>query len=65
MTPQEALMGATAVAARAIAAEDRIGSLQPGFQADIAVMDAPDLNHWLYHFRDNACVAVFKNGKSP
>lgn len=62
MTPQEALMGATTIAARAIGAEDRIGSLLPGHRADIAIIDAPDLNHWLYHFRGNACHAVFKSG---
>jgi imidazolonepropionase len=63
MTPQEALMGCTAVAARAVARADRIGSLASGFRADIAVIDAPSLNHWLYHFSPNACVAVFKNGQ--
>lgn len=63
MTPAEALMGATTVAARAIGLHDRIGSLQAGFKADIAVIDAPDPGHWLYHFRDNACSSVIKNGK--
>ncbi|MBT8058276.1 MAG: imidazolonepropionase [Gammaproteobacteria bacterium] len=63
MTPQEVLTGATTVAARAIAAEDRIGSLQPGYQADFALIDAPSLNHWLYHFTPNACAAVVKNGE--
>lgn len=62
MTPAEALNGATTVAARAVGLHDRIGSLQAGFQADIALIDAPDLNHWLYHFRDNACRAVIKKG---
>ena len=62
MTPQEALMGCTAVAARAVARADRIGSLAGGYRADIAVIDAPSLNHWLYHFSANACIAVFKNG---
>jgi len=62
MKPQEVLKGATAVAAQAISAGDRIGSLQPGYRADLAIMDAPSLNHWLYHFVPNACVAVMKNG---
>jgi imidazolonepropionase len=56
-------MGATSVAAQAIGLDRRIGSLQPGLQADIAVIDAPDLNHWLYHFRGNACSAVIKRGQ--
>lgn len=63
MTPQETLMGATTIAARAVAIRDRAGSLTPGFPADLAVMAAPDLNHWLYHFRANACTAVMKSGK--
>lgn len=63
MTPQEVLMGATSIAARAISSERRIGSLDAGFTADIAVIDAPDLNHWLYHFRANACCGVLKSGK--
>jgi imidazolonepropionase len=63
MTPQEVLMAATTVAARAIAAEQRIGSLLPGFEADIAIFDTPSLNHWLYHFRANACCGVIKAGQ--
>jgi len=63
MTPQEVLMGATTVAARAVGEEKRIGSLQPGFAADIAIIDSPSLNHWLYHFRSNACIGVIKGGE--
>jgi len=62
MTPQEVLMGATTIAARAVAAEQRIGSLLPGYDADIAIIDTPSLNHWLYHFRANACSGVVKAG---
>ena len=62
MTPQEVLMGATTIAARAISAEHRIGSLLAGFMADITIIDTPSVNHWLYHFRANACVAVLKSG---
>ena len=63
MTPQESLMGATTVAAKAIDLRDTIGSLHPGYQADLAVIDAPSLNQWLYHFTPNACLRVLKNGK--
>jgi imidazolonepropionase len=55
MTPAEALKGATCIAARALGLEHRLGSLQPGKQADFAILDAADVNHWLYHFRANAC----------
>ncbi len=63
MTPQEVLVGATTVAARAVSIENHAGSLLPGYTADIAIMDAPSLNHWLYHFRGNACNAVIKSGQ--
>ena len=60
MTPQETLKGATSVAARAVSKP--IGTLLPGYAADLAIIDSPSLNHWLYHFRPNACMAVMKNG---
>jgi imidazolonepropionase len=63
MTPQEVLMGATSIAAKALSLEKRVGSLVPRYDADIAIIDAPDLNHWLYHFRANACVGVVKSGR--
>lgn len=63
MTPQEVIMGATTVAAQAVSAENNIGSLLPGYAADIAIMDAPSVNHWLYHFRANACCGVIKSGQ--
>ncbi|MEK6596974.1 MAG: amidohydrolase family protein, partial [Gemmatimonadota bacterium] len=55
MTPAEVLAGATLVAAQAIGLEHEVGSLEVGKAADFAVIDAPDLNHWMYHFRGNAC----------
>jgi imidazolonepropionase len=63
MTPTEVLMGATTIAARAISSEQRIGSLLPGFEADITIIDAPSVNHWLYHFQPNACCGVIKSGQ--
>jgi imidazolonepropionase len=63
MMPQEVLKGATTVAARAIGLQERIGALLPGLQADFLLIDAPSLNHWLYHFVPNACVGVFKRGR--
>ena len=63
MTPQEALKGATTIGAQAIAAQTRIGSLLPGFQTDLAIIDAPSLNHWLYQFQANGCHAVMKRGE--
>lgn len=62
MTPAEALKGATRYAARALGREDAWGSIAPGRVADFAVIDAPDVDHWLYHHRPNACVATFVGG---
>jgi len=62
MTPQESLSGATCIAAKAVSMSSHIGSLLPGYAADLAIIDSPSLNHWLYHFKPNACIAVTKNG---
>ncbi len=63
MTPAEVLKGATLYAARAIGRADHIGSLEPGKQADFIVVDAPDVNHWMYHFRERAVSDVYIRGK--
>ena len=62
MTPEEVLCAVTAIAARAVGLEGQAGSLVKSSPADLAVIDADDLNHWLYHFRPNACTAVMKAG---
>ncbi|MEM8558538.1 MAG: imidazolonepropionase [Bacteroidota bacterium] len=62
MTPAEALKGATLYAARAIGMDAHVGSLEPGKCADFAVIDAPNVEHWLYHLRPNACVRTVIGG---
>ena len=62
MTPAEALKGATACAARAIIRDD-IGSLLPGKKADFVILDAPNINHWLYHFRPDTVVRLVIGGE--
>jgi imidazolonepropionase len=62
MTPAESLKGATIYAARAVGLESRTGSLEVGKLADLCLIDASDVNHWLYHFRPNACRAVVASG---
>jgi imidazolonepropionase len=64
MTPAESLKGATCYAARAVGLEASVGSLESGKAADFVIIDAPDVNHWLYHFRGNACVATIIGGKA-
>ncbi|MEM6783878.1 MAG: imidazolonepropionase [Bacteroidota bacterium] len=64
MTPAEALKGATLYAARATGMGTEVGSLEPGKRADFAVIDAPDVDHWLYHLRPNACVRTVIGGET-
>jgi len=63
MSPAEALKGATIIAARALGLERVTGSLEAGKAADFALIDAPDVNHWLYHVRANACVRTAVGGR--
>jgi imidazolonepropionase len=62
MTPGEALKGATVYAAQALGLEEQVGSLQAGKSADFALIDAPDVTHWLYHHRPNACLLTVVRG---
>lgn len=62
MTPAEALKGATSIAARAVGLGSRVGALEPGKAADFAIIDAPDVNLWLYHLRPNACLLTVVGG---
>ncbi|NGP77770.1 imidazolonepropionase [Balneolaceae bacterium YR4-1] len=63
LTPLEALKGATIYAAKAIHRQREIGSIEPGKSADFALIDAPDPNFWMYHFRPNTCREVFLKGE--
>jgi len=62
MSPAEALKGATSYAAGALGFQGSVGSLEVGKAADFALIDAPDVNHWIYHFRPNACVMTVIGG---
>ena len=62
MTPAEALKGATVYAARALDIHGDAGSLEPGKRADLVVIDAADVNEWLYHFRPNAALMTLVGG---
>lgn len=64
MTPGEALKGATIIAAGAVGKTERVGSLEPGKQADFAFIEADSVNDWLYHFRPNACVRTIIAGRT-
>jgi imidazolonepropionase len=64
LTPAETLKGATIYAADAIGLSESTGSIEPGKRADFVLIDASDINFWLYHFRRNAIKRVFVRGES-
>ena len=63
MTPAEAILGITLHAARALRQEKEVGSLEPGKQADLVVLDIPDYRHLSYHFGVNHAWKVVKKGR--
>ena len=62
MTPAEALSAATINAAYSLRRADRLGSLEPDKQADLAVMDVDDYRKIPYYFAWNHCVMTVKRG---
>ena len=63
MTPEEVLTAVTLNAAAAIRRADRLGSLEPGKQADLVIWDAPDLEYICYRMGSNLAKQVFKKGE--
>ena len=63
LTPDEALSGATRIAAQALGLQDRKGRLAPGFDADLTVWECEHGIEIIYAIGTNPCVAVIKNGK--
>jgi len=63
MLPAEAITAATINAAWAIGEEDRAGSLEPGKQADVLILDAGNHERLCYHFGVNLVETVVKHGK--
>ncbi len=63
MTPAEAISAATINAAYALRRARGLGSLEPGKQADLAVMDVEDYRQIPYYFAWNHCVMTVKRGQ--
>jgi len=64
LTPAQAIVAATLNAAAAIGLAERVGSLQPGRQADLLILDVADYRHLGYRFGTNLVQMVIKNGKT-
>jgi imidazolonepropionase len=62
MLPAEAITALTLNAAAALGRSDRIGSLEPGKQADLIICDVPDYRHLFYHFGVSHVWRVIKRG---
>lgn len=62
LTPAQAIAAATINAAAAIGKDDKIGSLEPGKQADVLILNAPDYRHLGYRFGSNLAHTVIKKG---
>ncbi len=64
LTPAQAIAAATINAAAAIGRADRVGSLEPGKQADLLVLNIPDYRHLGYRFGANLVKTVIKKGRA-
>jgi len=63
LTPAQAIAAATINAAAAIGAAERLGSLEPGKQADLLVLEVEDYRHLGYRFGGNLVARVMKRGR--
>ncbi|HEY1478925.1 MAG TPA: imidazolonepropionase [Gaiellales bacterium] len=63
MNPAEALAACTVNAAAVLGIGDRVGRLRAGYQADIALLDAPDWRYLAYHLGNPTVKHVFCDGQ--
>ena len=63
LTPAQAIVASTLNAAAAIQRSDQVGSLEPGKQADLLILNVSDYRHLGYRFSTNLVQTVIKRGK--
>ncbi len=63
MLPAETIVAATMNSACAVLRQHRIGSIEPGKQADLAVYNLSDYREIPYFAAVNFCIATFKRGE--
>jgi imidazolonepropionase len=63
LTPAQAIAAATINAAAAIARAGKVGSIEPGKQADLLILNVPDYRHLGYRFGTNLVRTVIKRGR--
>jgi len=62
-TAEQCLVGATRNAAVSVGRGARIGTLDPGKEADLLVLDLPNVEHLAYEFGRNPVRSVVKRGR--
>ena len=63
LTPEEVLTAVTLNGAAAIGRAERVGSVEPGKQADLVIWDAPDLDYICYRMGSDLARTVIKCGR--
>ena len=63
MTPSEAIVAATINGAHALLRSHHVGSLEPGKQADLCIMQVENYRQIPYFFGMNHCKMTLKKGK--
>ncbi len=63
MLPEEILWATTLTAARSLSLDATIGSIEPGKQADMVLLDIPNLNYLPYHYGVNHTLFTVKKGE--
>ena len=63
LTIDESLTAATLNSAACLGEGERLGTVEVGKDADLVVLDAPNLNHLAYHYGINPVAAVIKRGQ--
>jgi imidazolonepropionase len=63
VTPSEALTGATGTAARALRRDARLGRIEAGMDADLAILDVPSVDQWLSEVGRGSVRTVLKRGR--
>jgi len=63
LTPAQAIAAATINAAAAVNRADRLGSIEPGKQADLLVLSVSDYRHLGYRFGTNLVEKLIKKGE--
>jgi imidazolonepropionase len=63
LSPAQAIAAATINAAAAIGRDERVGSLEPGKEADLLLLSVSDYRQLGYRFGTNLVSTVIKKGR--